>query len=77
MEKKIAVTCECKGTGFIAVADSGGDGIENVECGQHHPAFQDAPSVNELSWFRLSEQTLRVDKWSPAGVRLPNGAAAG
>ena len=49
MEKKIAVTCECKGTGFIAVADSGGDGIdENVECGQHHPAFQDAPSVNEL-----------------------------
>ena len=48
MEKKIAVTCECKGTGFIAVADSDGDGIENVECEQHHPGFQDAPSVNEL-----------------------------
>jgi hypothetical protein len=29
------------------------------------------------SWSRLSEQTLRVDKWSPAGVRLPGGAAAG
>ncbi len=42
MEKKqIEVTCECEGTGFIAVADNGGDGIEHVECGQHHPAFED------------------------------------
>ena len=24
------------------------DGIEHVECGQHHPAFKDAPSVDEL-----------------------------
>jgi UDPglucose 6-dehydrogenase len=31
----------------------------------------------DQSWSRLSEQTLRVDKWSPAGVRLPGGAAAG
>jgi hypothetical protein len=37
-----------RGTGLIAVADNGGDGIEHVECGQHHPAFQDAPSVDEL-----------------------------
>jgi hypothetical protein len=40
MEKKILVSCECKGTGFIAVADNGGDGVEHVECGQHHPAFK-------------------------------------
>ena len=33
--------------------------------------------ADAVSWSRLSEQTLRVDKWSPAGVRLPGGAAAG
>ena len=48
MEKKISVTCECEGTGFIAGADNGDDGVEHVECGQHHPAFEDAPSVDEL-----------------------------
>jgi hypothetical protein len=37
MEKRISVSCECEGTGFIAVADNGGDGVEHVECGQHHP----------------------------------------
>ena len=42
MEKKIAVTCEFEGTGLIAV------GVEHVECGQHHPAFKKAPSVDEL-----------------------------
>ncbi len=40
MEKRILVSCECEGRGFIAVADSGGDGIEHVECEQHHPAFK-------------------------------------
>ena len=45
MEKKIAVTCESEGTGLIAVADNG---VEHVECGQHHPAFKKAPSVDEL-----------------------------
>ena len=49
MDKKIEVKCECKGTGFIASADNGGEGIEHVECAQHHPAFKDAPSVEELS----------------------------
>jgi hypothetical protein len=48
MEQKIVVTCECEGTGFVAVADSGGDGVAHVECGAHHPAFQDAPSIDEL-----------------------------
>jgi hypothetical protein len=48
MDKKLSVTCECEGTGFIAVADNGGEGIEHVECGRHHPAFKDAPSVDEL-----------------------------
>jgi hypothetical protein len=48
MDKKIEVQCECGGTGFVAIADGGGDGIERVECGQHHPAFKDAPSVDEL-----------------------------
>lgn len=46
--KKIEVKCECEGTGWIAVPDNGGDGVERVGCGQHHPAFQDAPSVDEL-----------------------------
>jgi hypothetical protein len=40
MEKRILVSCECEGTDFIAVADSGGDGIEHVECEQNHPAFK-------------------------------------
>ncbi len=48
MEKRILVSCECIGTGFIAGADNGDDGVEHVECGQHHPAFEDAPSVDEL-----------------------------
>ena len=48
MEKRIKVACECEGTGFIAVPDNGGEGVEHVECGQHHPAFKDAPSVDEL-----------------------------
>jgi hypothetical protein len=45
---KIAIKCECEGQDFIAVADSGGDGVEHVECGQQHPAFADAPSVDGL-----------------------------
>ena len=48
MEKRILVSCECKGRGFTAVPDNGGDGIEHVECGRHHAAFQDAPSIDEL-----------------------------
>jgi hypothetical protein len=44
MDKKILVTCECEGTGFKAV----GDGVEHVECGQHHAAFKDAMSIDEL-----------------------------
>ena len=48
MNKNIDVKCECEGTGFIAVADDGGEGVEYVECGQHHPAFKDAPSIDEL-----------------------------
>jgi len=40
MKKTIEVKCECEGTGLIAVADNGGDGVEHVECGQHHPAFK-------------------------------------
>ena len=48
MEKKILVSCEREGTGFIAVADNGGEGIEHVECGQDHPAYKDAMSIHEL-----------------------------
>jgi hypothetical protein len=32
---------------------------------------------NGLSWSRLSEQNLCVDKWSLCRVRLPSGSAAG
>ena len=48
MEQKIEVKCECEGTGFIAVADNRGDRVEHIECGQHHPAFKDSMSVDEL-----------------------------
>ena len=48
MDKKIDVKYECEGTGFVAVADNGGEGVEHVECGLHHPAFKDAPSVDVL-----------------------------
>lgn len=48
MEKHIRVTCECEGTGYIGVADIGGDGIDYVECSKHHPDFADIPSVNDL-----------------------------
>jgi hypothetical protein len=56
MDKKLDVQCECEGTGFVAVADNGGDGVEHIECGQHHPAFKDAPSVDELL-AHLGKQT--------------------
>ena len=48
MRKNIEVKCECEGTGFVAVADNDGDGVEHVECGQDRPAFKDAPSVHKL-----------------------------
>jgi|GraSoi_2013_40cm_1033754.scaffolds.fasta_scaffold398002_2 hypothetical protein len=48
MEKKISVTCKCEGTGLVAVANNGGGCVEHVECSQHHPAFKDAASVDEL-----------------------------
>jgi hypothetical protein len=45
------------------------------------PAFKRTydtePDYWELqSWSRLSEQNLRVDKWSVCRVRLPSGVAA-
>ena len=43
--KSIAVKCECEGTGFIAVADRGGDGVDYVECAKHNPAYQDPRSL--------------------------------
>src|SRR6516165_1980640 len=35
------------------------------------------PCGTGQSWSRLSEQNLRVDKWSVCRVRLPSGGAAG
>jgi hypothetical protein len=46
--KKIEVQCLCEGTGFISQVDSLGDDTELVECAEHNPAYQDAPSVDEL-----------------------------
>lgn len=43
MAKKIVVTCECEGTGFIAVADNGGDGVDYAECAEHNEAYQQDP----------------------------------
>jgi hypothetical protein len=48
MQKQIEMRCECEGTGYIAVADNGGDGVDYVECAQHNPAYQERPSVDEL-----------------------------
>lgn len=48
MRKKISVSCECEGKGFIAVADNGSEGVEHVECGQRRLTFKDAPKVDEL-----------------------------
>jgi len=45
--KRVMVKCECEGTGFTAVADSGGDGVDYVECAEHNPAFR-GPNVGEL-----------------------------
>ena len=47
--KKIEIECEagCEAD-FIALADDGGEGVEHVECGRHHPDFADAPSVDEF-----------------------------
>ncbi len=46
------------------------DNLENIKGAKER--------VDHKSWSRLSEQNLRVDKWSvSAGVRLPDGAAAG
>jgi hypothetical protein len=39
---------ECEGTWLIAVTDNGGDDIEHVECGQHHAALAEGPSIDEL-----------------------------
>jgi hypothetical protein len=49
MEKQLLVSCECKGTGFIAVVDKFGDDVEHVECGTHNPAYNDAPSVEPIT----------------------------
>jgi hypothetical protein len=65
MEKEIANTCECKETGFIAVADNGGDGVEHVECGQHHPAFKadtDSLRGNILARAREIERLASTDE---------------
>jgi len=40
-------------------------------------SYQRKLGVRPQSWSRLSEQNLRVDKWSVCRVRLPDGAAAG
>ena len=46
--KTIKVHCECDGTGYIAVADCDGAGIDYIECAAHHPSFEGALSADEL-----------------------------
>jgi hypothetical protein len=45
MQKQTDVRCECDGTGYVAVVDNGGDGVDYVECAQHNPAYQDPRSL--------------------------------
>ena len=66
MKKKILVSCECKGTGFIAVADNGGEGVEHVECGQHHPAFKTRRALTTFSHTSESRQALAASSLSAA-----------
>lgn len=56
MDKKIAVRCECEGTGFVPVFDPSVGDIGHFECGRHNPAYQDAPSVDALL-AHLGKQT--------------------
>lgn len=40
--------CECEGTGYVAVADGGGDGTDYIECAVHHPSYAEVLSVDDL-----------------------------
>jgi hypothetical protein len=44
--KTISVTCECKGTGFIAVADNGGGGVEYVAVLIEKAAYDAGPNCS-------------------------------
>lgn len=44
--KNIKIQCECNGTGFFPQKFS--NGSDEVECPTHNPAYQEAPSVEEL-----------------------------
>jgi hypothetical protein len=65
--KKIEVKCECKGTGLIAVADNGGEGIEHVERGQRRPAHKAdtgpligniMEAAKEIEWLTSTDDDL-------------------
>lgn len=57
MDKKIAVRCECEGTGFIAVQDRGGDGVDYVECAEHNPAYK--PDYTVMGIFAELEKSVK------------------
>jgi hypothetical protein len=50
MEKQTIARCPngCEGTGYYPVADSGGEGIEFLECRYHHPAYRGKLTAAEL-----------------------------
>lgn len=50
--------CECGGTGFIAVADVNGDGIDYVECPKHHAAYADDITGITEAFFGFTPGTL-------------------
>ena len=58
--KTIEVKCECEGTGFIAVADNGGDGIEHIECAQHHPAYKTSTGLRIGNIVKAAKEIDRL-----------------
>lgn len=69
--KSVTVTCECEGTGFIAVADCGGDGVDHVECAEHNPAYQPAETSSLMGKITQGaselERLINSDPWDFLG----------
>jgi hypothetical protein len=55
---RVPVACECNGSGFVGVQDSGGDDVELVECETHHPAYRE-PSIMER-FAGIEQQTAEL-----------------
>jgi hypothetical protein len=73
MQKQNEVLCECGGTGVVAVVDAGGDGIDYVECGAHHPAYRPEQTINGRMEHILAqtEELKRLVDSNPSDLLVP------